>query len=309
MDRRSLLPRLAVALLCAPLVLAWGSTCAQAADKIKAVASFSILGDMLRQVGGDRVEVITLVGPNGDAHVYQPTPTDAKHLSEAKVLVINGLGFEGWIARLEQSSGFKGLVVTASKGVKTQQMTEEEEGKPKKVADPHAWQSLANGRIYAENIRDGLIKADPEGKAAYEANTSKFIAAIDELEPQAKAAFEKIPAPKRKIITSHDAFGYFGVAYGIELIAPQGVSTESEASAKDVAKIIRQIKAEKIPAVFLENVTDKRLLEQISRETGARIGGELYSDALSEENGPAPTYLEMVRHNVKTLTDALSASN
>ena len=309
MDRRSLLPRLAVALLCAPLVLAMGSTCAQAADKIKAVASFSILGDMLRQVGGDRVEVITLVGPNGDAHVYQPTPSDAKHLSEAKVLVINGLGFEGWMARLEQSSGFKGLVVTASKGVKTQQMTEEEEGKPKKVTDPHAWQSLANGRIYAENIRDGLIKADPEGKAAYEANTSKFIAAIDELEPQVKAAFEKIPTPKRKIITSHDAFGYFGVAYGIELVAPQGVSTESEASAKDVAKIIRQIKAEKIPAVFLENVTDKRLLEQIRRETGARIGGELYSDALSEESGPAPTYLEMVRHNVRTLTDALSASN
>jgi len=309
MDRRSLLPRLAVALLCAPLVLAWGSTCAQAADKIKAVASFSILGDMLRQVGGDRVEVITLVGPNGDAHVYQPTPSDAKHLSEAKVLVINGLGFEGWMARLEQSSGFKGLVVTASKGVKTQQMTEEEDGKAKKVADPHAWQSLANGRIYAENIRDGLIKADPEGKAAYEANTSKFIAAVDEMEPQVKAAFENIPAPKRKIITSHDAFGYFGAAFGIELIAPQGVSTESEASAKDVAKIIRQIKAEKIPAVFLENVTDKRLSEQISRETGARIGGELYSDALSEQSGPAPTYLEMVRHNVRTLTDALSASN
>ena len=145
MDRRSLLPRLAVALLCAPLVLAMGSTCAQAADKIKAVASFSILGDMLRQVGGDRVEVITLVGPNGDAHVYQPTPSDAKHLSEAKVLVVNGLGFEGWMARLEQSSGFKGLVVTASKGVKTQQMTEEEEGKPKRVTNPMLGRALRTG--------------------------------------------------------------------------------------------------------------------------------------------------------------------
>src|SRR3954452_4674325 len=308
MNRRSLLPRLAAA-LSVVLACAWGGSGAQAADKLKVIASFSILGDMLRQVGGYRVEVITLVGPNGDAHGYQPTPSDAKHLSEAKVLVINGLGFEGWMARLEQSSGFKGLVVTASKGVKTQQMTEEEDGKAKKVADPHAWQSLANGRIYAENIRDGLIKADPEGKVAYEVNTSKFIAAVDEMEPQVKAAFENIPTPKRKIITSHDAFGYFGVAYGIELIAPQGVSTESEASAKDVAAIIRQIKAEKIPAVFLENVTDKRLLEQISRETGARIGGELYSDALSEQSGPAPTYLEMVRHNVRTLTDALSASN
>ena len=263
---------------------------------------------MLRQVGGDRVEVITLVGPNGDAHVYQPTPTDAKRLSEAKVLVINGLGFEGWIARLEQSSGFKGLVVTASKGVKARQMTEEEGGKAKRSADPHAWQNLANGRLYAENIRDGLIQADPEGKAAYEANAAQFIAAINALEPQVKAAFEKVPPARRKIITSHDAFGYFGAAYGIQLIAPQGVSTESEASAKDMAKIIRQIRQEKIPAVFLENMSDKRLLEQISRETGAKIGGELYTDALSDTGGPAPTYLQMFRHNVEMLTAALSVS-
>src|SRR3954467_10637391 len=173
MDRRSLLPRIAVA-LCAPLVLAWGSPCAQAADKIKAVASFSILGDMLRQVGGDRVEVITLVGPNGDAHVYQPTPSDAKHLSEAKVLVINGLGFEGWIARLEQSSGFKGLVVTASNGITPLLMEEGGGAKPKRVTDPHAWQNLANGRIYIGNIRDGLIGADPEGRQAYEGNAAKL---------------------------------------------------------------------------------------------------------------------------------------
>jgi zinc/manganese transport system substrate-binding protein len=307
MYRRSLLLRFVAAALCAFLVLSWGSTSAWAADKVKAVATFSILGDMLRHVGGDRVEVVTLVGPNGDAHVYQPTPSDAKHLSEAKVLVINGLGFEGWMTRLEQSSGFRGLVVTASKGVKTQQMTEEEEGKSKRVTDPHAWQSLANGRIYAENIRDGLIKADPEGKAAYEANTSKFIAAIDELEPQVKAAFENIPTPKRKIITSHDAFGYFGAAYGIELIAPQGVSTESEASAKDVAKIIRQIRQEKIPAVFVENISDPRLMERVAKETGARIGERVFSDALSEPGGPAGTYIDMMRHNIRAFSSALSS--
>jgi zinc/manganese transport system substrate-binding protein len=218
------------------------------------------------------------------------------------------LGFEGWISRLEQSSGFKGLVITASKGVKPQQMTEEDHGKSKQVTDPHAWQSLANGWLYAENIRDGLIQADPEGRATYEANATKFIAAIETLEQQVKAAIEKVPPAKRKIITSHDAFGYFGAAYGIQFIAPQGVSTESEASAKDVAKIIRQIKAEKIPAVFLENFSDPRLLEQISRETGAKIGGYLYSDALSEASGPAPTYLEMFRHNVKTLTATLPTS-
>jgi len=307
MNRRFLLPRLAAA-LSVVLAYLWSGSGVQAADKLKAVASFSILGDMLRQVGGDRVEVITLVGPDGDAHVYQPTPTDAKRLSEAKVLVINGLGFEGWISRLEQSSGFKGLVVTASKGVKARQMTEEEGGRAKRSADPHAWQNLANGRLYAENIRDGLIQADPEGRATYEANATKFIAAIETLEQQVKAAIEKVPPAKRKIITSHDAFGYFGAAYGIQFIAPQGVSTESEASAKDVAKIIRQIKAEKIPAVFLENFSDPRLLEQISRETGAKIGGYLYSDALSEASGPAPTYLEMFRHNVKTLTATLPTS-
>jgi zinc/manganese transport system substrate-binding protein len=308
MLHRSLLSRLAAAGLSVFLVLSWSGTSARAADKIKAVASFSILGDMLRQVGGDRVEVVTLVGPNGDAHVYAPTPTDAKHLSKAKLLVINGLGFEGWISRLEQSSGFKGLVITASRGVKSQQMTEEDHGKSKQVTDPHAWQSLANGWLYAENIRDGLIQADPEGRATYEANATKFIAAIETLEQQVKAAIEKVPPAKRKIITSHDAFGYFGAAYGIQFIAPQGVSTESEASAKDVAKIIRQIKAEKIPAVFLENFSDPRLLEQISRETGAKIGGYLYSDALSEASGPAPTYLEMFRHNVKTLTATLPTS-
>ena len=270
MQHRSRLSRLAVSSVCVSFLLSWSSTCAWAADRIKAVASFSILGDMLRQVGGDRVEVATLVGPNGDAHVYQPTPSDAKRLGKAKLLVVNGLGFDGWMPRLQQSSGFKGILVTASKGMKPQQMTEVDGSKPKQVTDPHAWHSVANGRIYAANIRDGLIQADPEGKATYEENAGRFIAAMDDLEQQVRAAIEKVPPAKRKIITSHDAFGYFGAAYGIQFIAPQGVSTESEASAKDVAKIVRQIRREKIPAVFLENVSDKRLLEQISRETGAK---------------------------------------
>ena len=293
---------LALALL---LGLAGG---AEAADKLKAVASFSILGDMVKQVGGDRVDVVTLVGPDGDAHVYEPTPADAKNLASSQLLFVNGLGFEGWMDRLEKSSGFNDKTIVASTGVKPRTMVEEEGGTPETITDPHAWQDLANGRLYAENIRDGLIQADPEGKAAYEANAAQFIAAINALEPQVKAAFERVPAARRKIITSHDAFGYFGAAYGIQLIAPQGVSTESEASAKDVAKIIRQIRQEKIPAMFLENMSDKRLLEQIGRETGAKIGGELYTDALSDAGGPAPTYLQMFRHNVETLTTALLVS-
>ena len=275
---------------------------AQATDRVKAVASFSVLGDMVRQVGGDRVALTTLVGPNGDAHVFSPTPADARRLARADIFFVNGLGFEGWMERLETSSGFEGTTVVASTGV-TPLIMGEEGGAP----DPHAWQSLANGKIYVANIRDGLIAADPAGKAVYEANAAKYLAAIDAEEIAVKAAVAQLPPERRRIITSHDAFGYLAEAYGLEIVAPEGVSTESEASAQDVAKIIRQIRAEHIPAVFLENVTDRRLLDQIAAETGAEIGGVLYSDALSEPDGPAPTYLDMFRHNIGALTAALSS--
>jgi len=175
------------------------------------------------------------------------------------------------------------------------------------ATDPHAWQNLFNGKIYVGNIRDALIAADPDGEAVYEANAAKYLAAIEAEDKAVKAAIAKLPKARRRIITSHDAFGYFANAYGIEVVSPEGVSTESEASAQDVAKIIRQIREEQIPAVFIENITDRRLLDQIARETGAKIGGVLYSDALSEPDGPAPTYLDMFRHNVGALTAALSS--
>ncbi len=280
---------------------------AEAAGKVKAVASFSILADMVKQVGGDRVEVITLVGPDGDAHVYEPTPADAKNLASANILFTNGLGFEGWMDRLEKSSGFKGNVVVASTGVAPRTMVEEEGGEKETITDPHAWQSLANGKLYVANIRDGLIAVDPDGKAIYEANANTYLDAIAKEETDVKAALAALPKERRKIITSHDAFGYFGATYGLEVIAPEGVSTESEASAQDVAKIIRQIKAEKIPAVFMENITDHRLLDQIASETDAKIGGTLYTDALSPPDGPAGTYLDMFRNNIETLTAALAA--
>jgi zinc/manganese transport system substrate-binding protein len=306
MSRR---PLLFAAAFAAPLLIgsAIGSSAANAADKIKVATSFSVLGDMVKQIGGDRVEVTSFVGPNGDAHVYEPTPGDTRTLAAAPILVVNGLGLEGWMSRLEKSSGFKGTVVTATKGVRTRQMEEEEHGTTRKITDPHAWQSLANGKIYVQNIRDGLIAADPTGKESYEANAKKYLAEIDDVEKLVKDSIAKLPPARRKIITTHDAFGYFGATYGMEFIAPEGVSTDSEASAKDVAKIIRQIKAEKVPAVFLENVTDHRLLDQIARETKAKIGGTLYSDALSEPSGPAGTYLDMFRHNTATLTAALSS--
>jgi zinc/manganese transport system substrate-binding protein len=312
------------------VVLLGLSASASAADKVKAVASFSILGDMVKQVGGDRVDVATLVGPDGDAHVFSPTPADAKTLAGAQLFFVNGLGFEGWMERLEKSSGFKGKVVVTSTGVKPRTMVEEEghhhggadadedhaehakgeqhdDEEAEVVTDPHAWQDLENGKLYVANIRDGLIAADPAGKAVYEANAAKYLDAIAKEEAAVKQALAALPQASRKIITSHDAFGYFGAAYGLEIIAPEGVSTESEASAQDVAKIIRQIKEEKIPAVFMENITDHRLLDQIARETGAKIGGTLYSDALSAPDGPAPTYLDMFKHNVGALTAALSS--
>jgi zinc/manganese transport system substrate-binding protein len=317
--------RVTAAVALALLLLLGLSGGVEAAGKVKAVASFSILGDMVKQVGGERVEVVTLVPPDSDAHVFSPTPADAKTLAGAQLFFVNGLGFEGWMERLEKSSGFKGKLVVASTGVAPRTMIEEEGHEhgaaeedheehangehhdEEEVTDPHAWQDLANGKLYVANIRDGLIAADPAGKAVYEANANTYLAALAAEEAAVKAALGKLPPERKRIITSHDAFGYFGAAYGLEIIAPEGVSTESEASAQDVAKIIRQIKAEKIPAVFIENITDHRLLDQIARETGAKIGGTLYSDALSAPDGPAPTYLDMFRHNVGTLTAALSS--
>ena len=272
--------------------------------KMPVIATFSILGDLVKNVGGDRIEVATLVGPNGDAHVYAPTPADAKKVAAAKVVFVNGLGFEGWMTRLVKASGTKAPTVTAAKGVKSRKMEEEGHGQ---VTDPHAWQSVPNTKIYIGNIRDGLVAADPAGKSVYEANASAYLAKLDALEAEVKDVIGKIPADHRRIITSHDAFGYFGAAYGIEFIAPEGVSTEAAASAKDVARIIVQIKKQKIPAVFMENITDPRMMEQIAKESGAKIGGSLFSDALSDENGPAVSYIDMMRNNIRQLSSALTS--
>ncbi len=280
---------------------------ANAQDKIKVVASFSILADLVKNVGGDRLEIASLVPPGGDAHVYAPSPADARKLADAKVVFTNGLGFEGWIPRLVKASGAKAAIVVAAKGVKPRKSEEEGHGHGHDEADPHAWQSVANAKIYVGNIRDALVAADPAGTATYEANAAAYTAKLDALDREVKEQIAKIPADRRRIITTHDAFGYFKGAYGMDFIAPQGVSTESEASARDVARIIAQIRKQKIPAVFLENISDPRLLERIAAETGAKIGGTLYSDALTGEKGPAPTYIDMMKHNIRTLSAALTS--
>jgi zinc/manganese transport system substrate-binding protein len=280
------------------LMLVAASLPAHAQEPLNVVASFSIIGDFVRNVGGERVSVTTLVGPNGDVHVYTPAPADAKKIADAKLLVVNGLGLEGWLPRLVQSSGSKAVIVTATEGIKPRRLDQ--------AADPHAWQSVVNARIYVANIRDALVAADPADAAVFRANAAAYLAKLDALDQEVRSAIAQIPSARRKVISTHDAFGYFAAAYGIEFIAPVGVSTESEASARDIAGIITQIRSEKIPAVFLENISDVRLIRRISAETGAGIGGTLFSDSLSEEKGDAPTYIELVRHNIKALTSALA---
>ena len=280
------------------LLLVTSAFPARAQERFKIVASFSIIGDFVRNVGGERVSVTTLVGPDGDAHVYTPAPADAKKIADARLVIINGLGLEGWLPRLVQSAGSKATIVTASSGIAPRKLGSD--------ADPHAWQSVVNAKNYVTNIRGALGAADPANAAVYRTNAEVYLAQLDGLDREVREAVAQIPQQRRKVISTHNAFGYFADAYGIEFIAPLGVSTESEASARDIARIITQIRSGKIPAVFLENISDPRLIRRISAETGAKVGGTLYSDSLTGEKGDAPTYIDMVRHNIKALTSALA---
>jgi zinc/manganese transport system substrate-binding protein len=290
---RRVLPSVLPWLLC---LLAF-ATPLRAQERLNVVASFSILADFARAIGGERVDVMTLVGPNADVHVYTPAPSDAKTIAGAKLVIVNGLGLEGWLPRLVQSAGGKATIVVASTGIAPLKRGAE--------ADPHAWQSVPNAKIYVANIRDALAAADPADAAAFHANAGRYLAELDALDTEVRAAVANIPSERRKVISTHDAFGYFAEAYGIAFIAPLGVSTETEPSARDIAGIIGQIKQAKIPAVFLENMSDDRLIGRIAAESGAKLGGTLYSDALTGEKGDAPTYIAMVKHNITALTSAL----
>jgi zinc/manganese transport system substrate-binding protein len=312
MPLRLLFPRLRFGLPAA-LVLLLGllGPVSAAETKLRAVATFSILADLVAQVGGEHVAVTSLVQPNADAHGYAPAPSDARTLADARLVVVNALGLEGWIDRLIKASGTKAPVIVASAGVKPIEAEDDGHGHDGPGHghghhdDPHAWQSIANARLYVGNIRDALVRIDPDHAAAYADNAKAYVASLDALEGEVRTGIAAIPKAQRRIITTHDAFGYFTAAYGLTFIAPQGVSTDSEASPRDVARIIRQIRQEKIPAVFLENISDPRLMQQIARESGAVIGGKVFSDALSGPDGPAPTYVAMMRHNLAAFTAAL----
>lgn len=310
-----------LAVLASAAMLALIGPAQAGARELRVVSTFSIIGDLAKNVGGDRIALTTLVGPNGDAHTYEPRPADLKAIGAADVILSNGLQLEGFLPGLVQASGAKAAVTALTDGI-TPRLSEEEDhdhdehehGHANGHAhehhgkyDPHAWQAVPNARIYVNNIAKAFCAADKQGCPAYEANARTYDGQLAALQAELKAVFAGIPADRRKIITPHDAFAYFGQEYGFEFEAPQGMSTDSEASASGVAALVRQVKEEKAAALFLENVSNPRLVEQISNETGVKLGGKLYSDALSGSDGPAATYIDMMRHNAETIRDAILA--
>lgn len=295
---RKFITRLAALALCA------AAATSHAADKLPVLASFSILGDLVRVVGGERVSVATLVGPDEDAHVFEPKPQDAKNIPQTRLLVTNGLGFEPWAQKLVKSAGYKGRSVVASQGIKPRTLPAEK-GHSHAETDPHAWQDPTHVIAYVRNIAAALEQLDPPSASSYQRNSEAYIKELQALDAWAKEQFAAIPASKRKVITSHDAFGYFGAHYQVSFLAPQGLSTEAEPSAKEVAQLIRQIQREKIKAVFVENMSNPKLLAQLSKDAGVTVGPELYVDALSAPGGPADTYLKLMRHNVTQLVSGM----
>lgn len=298
------------------LVLGGWSAHAISREPLPVVATFSILGDMVKEIGGERVAVTTIVGSNGDVHSFEPTPRDAKALLEAKVLVLNGLDFEAWLPQLAQASGFGGLRVLASDGVAVRRLSggsgssddqadKESEGRGHGDVDPHAWQDLANGMIYARNIAAGLARADPRNASYYEGRAAGYLARMKALDNEVRTAIAAIPAERRRVISSHDAFGYFGDAYGIEFIPVVGLSNQAEPSARDVARIIERARETKVSGVFIENMSSPVMAQQIARESGVLMGGTLYADALGPADQPASTYLGMVSWNAGRLVYVL----
>jgi zinc/manganese transport system substrate-binding protein len=287
------------------------------AQPISVVASFSILADMVREVGGPYVEVTSLVGPNTDSHVFDPTPADAKRIASAQLVFVNGLGYEGWLDRLVKSSGYRGPIVVASKGVSTSlelkgshsHAQDEKSAHPtyaRAIPDPHAWQNLANAERYVQTIRIALAAALPAHSATLEQRATDYIKRIRALDQATKAQIAAVAVERRKVITSHDSFGYFAQAYGVTFYPLQGLATASEPSAAEIVRIVDQIKKHKVTAIFTENISDPRLLDRIAKDSGAKVGGLLYADALTAPGTVADTYLKMFEHNVTTIVRGMS---
>ncbi len=274
------------------------------AEPLQIVTTFSLLQDITQRITQDKAKVYTLVGANEDAHVYEPKPTDIKLLKQSQMVIMNGLGFEGWMERLVQSAQYQGGLVTASEGIKT--LSSEEEGEEHAHEehhahgkfDPHAWQNVANVEQYVRNIKNALVKIDSVNAAEYERNAEVYLQELRSLHQWIQQQIATVPLEKRKVITSHDAFRYFEQAYGVQFLAAQGVNTESQSSAKTIAKLIQQMRQEKIKTVFVENISDPRLVSRIAKEANGVLGEPLFSDALSKKGEGAETYIELMKSNV-----------
>jgi len=303
------------ALLAAPLLAALpGVRPARALEPRPTVASFSILADMVREVGGPVLSVESIVGPDADAHAFQPSPSHAQTLARARFVVVNGLGFEGWMPRLVRASGFRGTEITASRGIATikskghghSHAHGHGHGHSHGENDPHVWQDPRRAQAMVRNIAEGLAGADREAADTYRANAARYTATLAELDAWVEAQFATIPRARRRVVTSHDAFAYYGARYGIDFLSPQGVTTRGEPSAQQIARLVQQIRRERITALFIEGGASPRVLEQVAAESGARIGGKLHSDALSGPGGPAPSYVALIRHNTGMIAEALA---
>ena len=308
--RRHLLPPL-LAVMALQAQASTGAADQANPQPLPVVASFSVLGDVVAQVGGDRIALNVIVAPGSDAHVVQPTPAQARQVAAARVVVSHGLGLEGWLPRLEKAAGFRGKALRVAQGLPALKPAA---GKAHghghhhhHDVDPHTWQDVARVRLWLPRIADALCGADAAGCDGYRARAAAYDRRLEALDAEIRQAWAAVPEPERKVITSHDAFGYYAAAYGVRFLAPQGVSTEAQPSAKGVAQLVRQIKAERIRALFVESIADPRLIEQIGRETGVRPAGRLYSDSLSPADGPAASYEAMMRHNTRQMVDALRA--
>ena len=294
-------------------------------NRKKIVVSFSILEDLVSVIGGKRVHVTSLVRRNMDSHMFQPTPRQAKIVASADLVIMNGLGFEGWMERLVKASGYKGKTIVATDNIPKLKFEDDHDdhddhkkddhghkkdhddhhGHGHGEWDPHVWLSVPKMKIYVTNVAEAMSRMDPSSKTYYMKNLKKYISDLNNLDKFIRRSINSIPKKDRVVITSHEAFGHLSNEYGIEFLAPQGLSTETRASASKIASIVRFIKKHSVKAVFPENITDNRLIEQISKQTKIKIGASLYSDALSEKNGPAGTYLNYMRYNVNTIVNAL----
>jgi len=283
-----------VLLLCLPVSLS-------AAEKARVVTTFSILADITREIGGDDIQLTNLVGADADAHVFEPAPAQVRAVLEADLVIANGLGFEPWLERLLANGEARGTRIDASKGVVPMTVLEDDQ----RLVDPHAWQSLGNAEIYARNITQALVQLVPARAAAFEARRDSWLGRLGALRQSIAPRLMALPPERRRVLTSHDAFGYFAQEWRLQFLAAQGVSDAAEPSAAEVAGLIRQLRVEGVRAIFVENIRDARLVKQIAEEAGARVGGTLYSDALAAE-GPASTYLGMYRQNVERLLQALA---